>query len=337
MATTSAPAATNPFLIGHGLPPFDQLQPEQVEPAITQLIADLTAALDSLEQTMTPTWQGLAEPLTKISERLDWTWGVLGHLMGVKNSPELRTAYEAVQPALVQFATRLSQSRAFYNGFKQLAKEPSLSPAQQRIVDAAVRDAELSGVGLDGEAKDQFNQIQQQLAELSTQFSNHVLDATKAFSLVLTTPDDIVGLPPSLLSLAAQNARDAGEETATAAAGPWRITLDIPCYGPFLKHSRRRELRAQLYRAYVSRASSGELDNSPLIDKTLSLRKQQANLLGFDTYADLSVARKMAPSVEAVETLMEELRSASYESAVKELSDLKAFAQAQKAPEADDL
>lgn len=335
-ATTSAPTTTNPFLIGHGLPPFDQFHPSQVEPAVTDLIGDLATALESLESTLTPTWEGLAVPLTKISERLGWAWGVLGHLMGVQNSPELRTAYEAVQPALVQFATRLSQSKAFYDGFKQLAAT-NLSSAQQRIVDAAIRDAELSGVGLEGEAKQQFNQIQQQLAELSTQFSNHVLDATKAFSLTLTTQDEIAGLPPSLLSLAAQAARDAGEELATAASGPWRITLDIPSYGPFLKHSRRRDLREKLYRAYVSRASSGELDNSPLIDKTLTLRKQQAQLLGFDTYADLSIARKMAPSVDAVEALMEELRSASYNAAVTELDALKAFAQAQNADEAKDL
>ena len=336
-AATSAPASTNPFLIGQGLPPFDQFQPDQVEPAITELISDLTTDLESLEHTMTPTWQSLAAPLTKISERLGWTWGVLGHLMGVKNSPELRAAYEAVQPALVQFATRLSQSKIFYNGFKQLAQAPDLSPAQKRIVEAAIRDAELSGVGLEGEAKEQFNQIQQQLAELSTQFSNHVLDATKAFSLTLITQEDIAGLPPSLLSLAAQAAREAGEETATAKAGPWRITLDIPSYGPFLKHSRRRDLREQVYRAYISRAAAGDLNNSPLIDKTLALRKQQAQLLGFETYADLSIARKMAPSVDAVEALMEELRSASYDAAVKELEDLKAFAKQHDAAEADDL
>jgi oligopeptidase A len=257
--------------------------------------------------------------------------------MGVQNSPELRAAYEAVQPTLVQFATRLSQNKVFYNGFKQLAEDSTLSQAQQRIVEAALRDAELSGVGLEGDAKEQFNQIQQQLAELGTQFSNHVLDATKAFSLTLTTQDEIAGLPPSLLSLAAQAARDAGEDSATATAGPWRITLDIPSYGPFLKHSRRRDLREKLYREYISRASSGDLDNSPLIDKTLALRKQQANLLGFDTYANLSIARKMAPSVDAVEALMEELRSASYDAAVKELEDLKSFAKEQNAPEADDL
>ena len=140
IATTSAPAAANPFLIGQGLPPFDQFQPDQVEPAVTQLIADLTTALASLENTMTPSWEGLAAPLTQITERLGWTWGIFGHLMGVKNSSELRAAYEAVQPTLVQFATRLSQSKVFYDGFKQLAKDPSLTPAQQRIVEAAIRD-----------------------------------------------------------------------------------------------------------------------------------------------------------------------------------------------------
>ncbi|NEZ65432.1 M3 family peptidase [Leptolyngbyaceae cyanobacterium CCMR0082] len=337
-ATTSAPAvATNPFLTGHGLPPFDQFQPDQVEPAIQQLIGELTTALESLEKTMSPTWEGLAKPLTKISERLGWTWGVLGHLMGVKNSPKLRAAYEAVQPALVQFATRLSQSKAFYTGFKQLDQDTNLSPAQKRIVEAAIRDAELSGVGLEGDAKETFNQIQQQLAELSTQFSNHVLDATKAFSLTLTTQEDIAGLPSSLLSLAAQAARDAGEESATAEAGPWRITLDIPSYGPFMKHSQRRDLREKVYRAYISRASSGDLNNSPLIDKTLGLRKQQANLLGFDSYANLSIARKMASSVNAVEELMEELRSASYDAAVKELQDLKVFALAHNASTTNDL
>ncbi|MEM6254656.1 MAG: M3 family metallopeptidase [Cyanobacteria bacterium P01_D01_bin.156] len=335
MATTSI--AANPFLIGQGLPPFDQFQPDQVEAAVTELIRDLTTALESLEKEMAPTWQGLAEPITKISERLGWTWGVLGHLMGVQNSSELRAAYEAVQPPLVQFATRLSQSKAFYNGFKELAKDTSLTPAQRRIVEAAIRDAELSGVGLEGDAKAKFNEIQQQLAELSTQFSNHVLDATKAFSLTLKTADEIAGLPPSLLGLAAQAARDAGDEAATAEAGPWRITLDIPSYGPFLKHSQRRDLREKLYRAYISRASEGDLNNTPLIDKTLTLRKQQANLLGFDTYAELSIARKMAPSVDAVESLMEELRSASYDAAVKELEDLKAFAQKQNAAEANEL
>jgi oligopeptidase A len=330
----------NPLLIGQGLPPFEQIQAANVIPAVEALIPALTADLEALEARVTPTWEGLVAPLTAISERLGWTWGILSHLMGVKNSDDLRQAYETVQPSLVEFATRLSQSRVLYQAFKQLREDhtwDTLSPAQQRIVTTAIQEAELSGVGLEGEAKATFNQIQQALAELSMQFSNHVLDATKAFSLKLTQPEDIEGLPPSLLSLAAQAARDAGEPSATPETGPWYITLDIPSYMPFLKHSRRRDLRETLYRAYITRASSGDLDNNPLIEKILELRQQQAHLLGFETYADLSLARKMAPSVTAVETLMEELRSASYNAAQHELADLQAFARAEGAPEADQL
>ena len=260
--------------------------------------------------------------------------------MGVKNSPELREAYESVQPALVQFSNEISQSQAIYKGLKQLREGDQwaqLSLAQQRIVEAELRDAELSGVGLTGEPKERFNQIQQSLAELSTQFSNHVLDATKAFSLTLTELEEVAGLPPSLLSLSAQAARDAGEENATAENGPWRITLDMPSYVPFLRHAKRRDLREQLYRAFITRASSGELNNEPLIEKILELRQQQASILGFDNYAELSLARKMAPSVSAVESLMEELRSASYDAAKEELEEIKTFAQKHSNAQAGDI
>ncbi|HBY81295.1 MAG TPA: peptidase M3, partial [Cyanobacteria bacterium UBA11148] len=121
------------------------------------------------------------------------------------------------------------------------------------------------------------------------------LDATKAFSMTLTTPEEVDGLPPSLKSLAAQAARAAGEENATAENGPWRITLDFPSYMPFMQHSTRRDLREKLYKAFVSRASSGELDNNPLIERILELRQEKAKLLGFDSYAELSLASKMAP------------------------------------------
>ncbi|MEM9162754.1 MAG: M3 family metallopeptidase, partial [Cyanobacteria bacterium P01_F01_bin.4] len=310
LSTETQPKAQNPLLIGQGLPPFEQIKAEQMEPAVETLIPKLTEQLVTLESTVQPTWEGLAEPLTEISERLGWTWGILGHLMGVKNSPELRAAYEAVQPALVQFATRLSQSKPIYTAFKQLRNSdhwPQLDPAQQRIITAAIQDAELSGVGLEGEQRDTFNQIQQKLAKLSTQFSNHVLDATKAFRLMLTTPEEVAGLPDSLLSLAANAARADDGVEATAEAGPWCVTLDFPSYIPFLRHSRRRDLREQVYRAYMTKASSGELNNLPLIEQILDLRRQQAALLGFENYAELSLARKMAPSVSAVEQLMEEL------------------------------
>ncbi len=336
--------ANNPLLIGQGLPPFSEIKSEHVVPGIEQLLRELAQALQTLEEDLvaalqsspqfSPSWHELIDPLTVITERLGWSWGIISHLMGVKNSPELRSAYESVQPALVQFANEMSQSQVIYDALKRLRSDAgwdALVPAQQRIVEAALRDAELSGVGLTGEAKDKFNEIQQSLAELSTQFSNHVLDATKAFSLTLSEKDEVAGLPPSLLSLTAQAAREAGAPDsypeATPESGPWRITLDMPCYVPFLRHAQRRDLREKLYRASITRASSGDLDNAPLIEQILALRKQQAALLGFENYAELSLARKMAPSVAAVEALMEELRLASYDAAVRELADIKAFAQ----------
>ncbi len=320
----------NPLLIGQGLPPFDKIETHYVIPAVEQLLAELAQQFKDLEANLTPTWSGLVEPLTAIGERLSWTWGIIGHLMGVNNSPELRTAYETVQPQLVQFSNQLSQSQAIYQGFKAIKDSDqweTFESAQKRIIEAAIRDAELSGIGLEGKKRERFNQIQLELADLATQFSNHVLDATKAFKLKLTQKKEIEGLPESLLSLAAQTARSEGEETATPTEGPWLITLDYPSFVPFMKHSAQAHLREKLYKAFISRASAGEFDNNPLIERILELRYEQAQLLGYNTYAEVSLARKMANSVNSVEKLLEELRKVSYTSAKQDLEDLKAFAQ----------
>ncbi len=330
----------NPLLKGSGLPPFADITPEQIVPAFHQLLAELDQELATIEANVKPTWSSLVEPVERLVERLNWSWGIVNHLMGVKNSPALREAYEAVQPQVVQFLNKLGQSQPIYNAFKALQASDqwaTLNNAQQRIVEAAIRDAELSGVGLQGKAREHFNAIQMELAELSTKFSNNVLDATNAFGLTLTTREEIDGLPPSLLSLAAQTARAAGEENATPENGPWRITLDFPSYSPFMQHSTRRDLRERLYKAYITRASSGELDNNPIIERILKLRQELAHLLNFQTYAELSLASKMAKDVPAVESLLEELRSASYSAAVKEIEDLKSFAAAKNAPEANNL
>jgi len=322
---------TNPLLIGKGLPPFDKIKPEDVEPAITELLQKLTEQLNNLETNLTPTWSDLVEPLTQIQERLNWSWGIVGHLMGVKNSPELRQAYEKVQPEVIKFYTKLGQSKPIYQAFKTIKNTKNtwekLEPAQKRIVETAIREAELSGVGLEGEKRDKFNNIELELGELATNFSNHVLDATKAFKLKLTQPEEIAGLPPSALSLAAQTAREQGEENATPETGPWVITLDYPSYIPFIKYNHNRELRKKVYSAFITRASVGEWDNNPLIERILELRQQKAHLLGFNTYAELSLATKMAENVAAVEQLLEELRLVSYDAAVAELNELKAFAQ----------
>ena len=320
---------SNPLLAGQGLPAFDQIQPGLIVPGMTQLLQELARELTELEAEIAPTWEKLVEPLTRIEERLSWSWGIIGHLMGVKNSPELRQAYETVQPQVVEFISRLSQSKPIYQAFLSLRQGESwtqLDEAQQRIVEASLRDAQLAGVGLLGEKKDRFNAIQLELAEITTKFSNNILDATKAFQLKLTTPEDIAGLPPSLLSLAAQTARTQGETNASTETGPWVITLDFPSYFPFMKYSDNRELREKLYKAYVSRADLGELDNNPLIDRILQLRQEQAHLLGYSTYAEVSLARKMANSVDEIEKLLDNLRQVSYEAAKQDLEALKTFA-----------
>ncbi len=340
MSTIQTTADTNPLLQPAVFPRFDLIRPEHVGPAMQQLLAGLEAALQQLEATVEPTWAGLVEPLERLTDQLNVTWGIVGHLMGVKNSVELRQAHQTVQPDVVQFSMRLGQSPAIYQRLKALKAGPAWSecdPAQRRIVDLLIRDAELSGVGLQGQERERFNEIQQALARLSTEFSNHVLDATKDFALTLDQPEDVEGLPPSLLQLAAQAARQAGAAEATPEHGPWRITLDYPSFGPFLDHSRRRDLREQLYRAFITRASHGAEDNTPLISAILSLRQEQARLLGYSSFAELSLASKMAPDVATVERFLEELRRASFTAAQRDLEDLRDCARTAGAAEAEDL
>jgi oligopeptidase A len=340
VSTTQTPAETNPLLQSSVFPRFDLIRPDHVVPAMQQLLTELATALQQLEAQAQPTWEGLVEPLERLTDRLSVTWGIVGHLMGVKNSEELRQAHQTVQPDVVQFSMRLGQSLAIYQGLKALKASPAWSsydPAQQRIVDSLIRDAELAGVGLQGQERERFNEIQQELARLSTVFSNHVLDATKAFALTLDQPEDVEGLPPSLLQLAAQAARQAGTAAATPEHGPWRITLDYPSFGPFLEHSRRRDLREQLYRAFITRASSGAEDNTPLLRSILNLRQEQAQLLGYGSFAELSLASKMAPDVATVERFLEELRQASFTAAQQDLEDLRNCARTAGAAEAENL
>ena len=242
---TNATVTNNPLLIGKGLPTFDKITPDHIIPAMTELLQELETKLNDLETTVKPTWEGLVEPLTKIEEKFSWSWGIVGHLMGVQNSPELREAYETAQPKVIQFINKLGQSKPIYEAFKSLQASESwnsLENAQKRIVETAIKEAELSGVALTGETRDKFNKIKLELAELSTKFSNHVLDATKAFKLKLTTEKEVEGLPASLLSLAAQTARAEGEDNVTPETGPWLITLDYPSYVPFMKYSSQRDL-----------------------------------------------------------------------------------------------
>ena len=351
MITSSSSSATTipEILRGEGLPVFEAITPEAVSRHIPELMAELNAELSALEQKLehsfnsgsTLSWSAVMDPLQRLGERLRWSWGVVSHLNGVCNSPELREAHAAQQAAVVQFGNRAGQSQLIYRALKHLeAHQDQLDAAQQRILAAELRDMQLRGVGLSGAEQEAFNAASQELAELSTRFGNQVLDATNGWTLTLSQAGDVDGLPASLLDQLAQAARQSSDAEATAENGPWLLGLDMPRYAPFLKYSRRRDLREQVYRAHVSRASGkagSELNNWPLIERILTLRREQARRLGYANWAEVSLAAKMADSESAVEALLEELRAAAYPVAKAELQALAECARRHGAPEADDL
>jgi oligopeptidase A len=310
------------------LPAFDEIRPEHVVPGIRALVKEVEGMLEALEREVKPGWDTLIDPLERMQDRLGFGFGIVDHLMSVRNSPPLREGYDVVEPEVVKLLTRIGQSQPIYRGLVALrdgAAGKNLDPAQRRVVEKLIQEAELSGVALEGAARERFQQIRLELAELATRFGNQLLDATKAFALDLSTSEEIEGLPTSFLEMAAQAARAAGMETATPAAGPWRVTLDGPSYLGFMKHAKRRDLRETLYRAHLRRASEGNLDNRPVIDAMLRLRLEEAKLLGFETYADLSLSRKMAGAVSSAEKLLEELLSASHGAAVRDLEEVRVF------------
>ena len=354
---TQAPSTVNPdgsvsgmpaLLAGEGLPEFAAITPDQVKEHIPVLLEDLNTSLGAIEAQLDEAlaagqplaWNAVMEPLHRLGERLRWSWGVVSHLNGVCNTTELREAHASQQAAVVALGNRTGQSTVIHRALKRLEQQGGLDATQQRILAAELRDMELRGVGLEGESREAFNAASQELAELSTRFGNQVLDATNAWTLKLSDPAEVEGLPESLRGLLAEAARQKGEEGATAEAGPWLLGLDFPRYGPFLQYSQRRDLREQLYRAHVSRASGvGEdgSDNGPLIERILTLRQEQARRLGYANWAEVSLASKMAGSEAEVERLLEDLRQAAYPAAQRELDELRACAQRSGAPEAADL
>ncbi len=332
MNETNDELKTNPLLDNSRLPRFDDIEVSHVVPGIRALLEELEGDFEALETEVVPTWSGLIEPLERMGDRLAYCWGVVGHLMGVRNSDELRVAHEEVQPEVVAMSLRQGQSQAVYRGLRAIRDGEEwgrLDAPQRRIVEVMLRDAEHTGVALEGEARAEFNAIAEELAGLATRFSNNVLDATKGFSRMLRDPAEVAGLPESWLELAAQSAREEGDEPdASAADGPWRLTLDQPSLQPFLEHGKNRALREDLYRGFITRASEGDLDNAPIIARTLQLKKAMAALLGFETFAALSLTTKMAAEVSAVDALLEQLRSASIDAAKRDLEDIQTHAEA---------
>ncbi|MBX2850819.1 MAG: M3 family metallopeptidase [Phycisphaeraceae bacterium] len=331
---TATDLAQNPLMQREGLPVFDAISPEHVLPGVEASLAEVGEAFDALEAGAEPTWDGLLLPMEAIGRVFEYCWGPVGHLMAVKNSDELRNAYMAAQPMVVQLGLRMSQSRPVYDALVALRdgdEWAKLDLAQQRIVESKVRDMKLSGVALEGEEKKRYLEIAERLSALSTEFSNHVLDATKAFELIITDPADTEGWTTTLRAMASASYNEAKEPEAasTPESGPWRITLAGPSFVAFMQHSRNREQREQVYRAFISRATGGDLDNGPLIVETLKLRKEKAALLGYDTHAEISLATKMAGTVDRVQQMFDELTAASKPGMDKDLQELRSFAKEQ--------
>ena len=327
----SGAVAENPLLEQSGLPRFDVLDATHVRPGVEQTLSTLEKEFSELEEKLqansAPGYDDVIVEMEKLEAPVEYVWGVVGHLMGVKNSDELRDAHGEMQPAVIQTTTKLSQSAAVFTALEQVQEgaADALDPAQKRIVDASLKAMRLSGVALEGAEKEAFNANRMALAELSTKFSNQLLDATKAYSLTLTDKADVEGLPPSALALAASRAVEAGEAGATAESGPWKMGLDMPSYLPSMKFLKKRSVREQLYRAFVTRAGD---ENAPLISEILELRQKQARILGYETHAEVSLERKMAEGVGAVDELTEMLLSKAMPAAQRELAELSAFAKA---------
>lgn len=315
----------NPLLAWETHPDFPAITPDHVLPAMREALAASTRELEALEAARPQTWHGLLVPLERLTDRVFRTWGLVTHLQNVMNSPELRAAHAATQPEVVAFANRLGQSRPIFDALQALCADeefPTFSHALRRTISILVRDAKLQGVGLDADKRERFNQISQELAELSTRFTNNVLDSTQAYALTLTDRGEVEGLPEESLRLAASMSVARGHPLATAENGPWTITLDAPSFLSFMQHAARRDLRETVYRAYITRAAHGDHDNLPLIRRILGLRHELARLLDFPCFAAMSLTRKMAPSVQAVYDLLDEIRRAATDPGLTDLIEL---------------
>ncbi len=318
----------NPLLTERGTPRFDRILPGHVIPAVRFTLAQAESALQNIEAHIQPTWAGAVDVFDPLNRMFERSWGPVTHLFSVMNSDALRETFETVQPEVVQFGLRISQSEPAYKALKSLQSGPEwsrLDAAQKRIVERKILSCELSGIGLSGAERERFNAIETDLSQAGTEFSNHVLDSNKAWSLLIESAEDTAGWPETLLRMTAaafNRSKPEGAADATPENGPWRVTLEMPLFNPFMQHCRNRGLREQVYRAYMTRASSGELDNSALCVKHLALRQEKARLLGYKSYAELSLAQKMAPSVAAVEEMFETLLKASLSAGQRDLDQI---------------
>ncbi|HEY0953570.1 MAG TPA: M3 family metallopeptidase [Roseateles sp.] len=310
---------TNPLLSTAALPEFAAIQPEHVQPAIQQLLADAQAALDEAVKPETPAdYDALSAILDTATERLGTAWGAVGHLNAVADTPALREAYNAMLPAVTEFYTAMGANEALFAKYKAVmaAQGASLSAPRLQSLKHAIRDFVLSGAELQGEARERYAAIQERSAELQQKFSEHVLDATDGWSYVASA-DELAGVPQDVLD--ATRLDDGGH----------KLTLHFPVYLPVMQYAENRELREKLYRAYVTRASEAgkpELDNSAAMREIVALRQEEARLLGHANFAEVSLAPKMASSPAEVTSFLRDLARRARPFAEKDLAELREFA-----------
>src|SRR5690554_7732561 len=328
--TSEVRMSRNPLLDSHELPPFHEIRADHVVPAMEELLTENRSAIEALvEQARqeAPDWASLAAPLESLNDRLSRAWSPVSHLNGIMNSPELREAYQACLGKLSEYSTWLGQHEGLFRAWQSLREGPAweaLDEGQRRTVDNTLRDFRLAGVDLPAEKKQRYGEIKARLSELGNTFSNQLLDATQAWHLDLADESRLAGLPESALAALRANAEAKGVKG-------YRITLDFPSFYPVLSFADDRELRREVYTAFVTRASdqgpnAGEYDNSPIIEETLRLRHELSELLGFANYAELSTTTKMAESPQQVRDFLEDLARRAVPQAREEFAELETYA-----------
>jgi len=318
----------NPLLNFETLPQFSSIKPEHVEPAIDQLLAENRELLKKLlNENQAYTWANLIAPLDEAANRLERSWSPVRHLNSVMNSPELREAYNSCLPKLSEYHTETGQNEGLYQAYLSIrdsAQFAELTVAQQKSIEDSIRGFQLSGVDLDSDKKEQYKKLQQELTQLHSKYEENLLDATNAWTKQFDHVEALKGLPESALAMAEEAAKQRELEG-------WIITLEFPSYYSVVTYADDRALREEIYRAYVTRASdqgphAGEWDNTRLMEEILMLRQQGARLLGFENYAEKSLATKMARDSQQVIDFLKDLASRSRPRAEEEFKELSAFA-----------
>ena len=326
----------NPLLtFGRGIAAYSEVKPEHIAPAIQFLLGHAQTAVDTATDPKTPSsWDKLAEPLEDASEALGRSWGVISHLNSVADTPELRAAYGEMLPEVTAFFSSLGQNLALYQKFKELKNSPDfakLNRAQQKVIENSLRDFRLGGAELSDADKPRFSAIQDEQAVLGKAFSDHVLDATDGFVHLVTNKADLAGLPEDAIAAAADTAQQKNLQG-------WAFTLHFPSYYPVMQYSENRELRRLMYQAYVTRSSElapeytkGKLDwdNTQNMLQQLRLRDEEAHMLGFANYAALSLAPKMANTVDEVDLFLTNFAIKSKPFAQKDWQELCEYAKAE--------